>query len=58
VADRNENAVNIDLGLAAVHGACELHAGDAVLIADDLVEDVVPEDLDVAGFGLLDQQIR
>src|SRR5688500_17342107 len=57
VADRDEGAGDRDLARAAVAGAAQPHAGDAGVVAEHLVDRVVPDDLDLAGALLLEQLV-
>ena len=55
VADGDEYAGQVHFLGGVVFGAFDAHTGDAGAVAQDFVEGVVPDDLDVAVFGLFKQ---
>ncbi len=57
MADRDEHALHVDFAPCAVLRVLDAHARDAAVVADDLVEHVIVEDVDVAGAAALDELV-
>ena len=58
MADRDKNARRFEVaGLVGVFGAAQAQAGNALIIADDFVDNVIPNNIDFAVSLFLEQVV-
>ncbi len=57
VADRDENAGNVDLRLRIADCAIQFQSGNARVVTEHFVNDTIPKELDLAFSGLLEKTV-